>query len=307
MNLKISLKELAKRGRLPFYIDNDGRPIGETPCHVENVCYMLEPLQEWFRADSQVFVAGAMVLHYEKGRRDRYLSPDICVVRMPVPKVINRIMAITFVWEEGSSMDLVIEITSEWTRDEDQIEKRTIYQDILRVQEYFLFDPLHDYLVPPLQGLRFQVPAAGQTDPARAWPATSKVLGLHLEADGDLLRLYDPAARRRLLIPPEVREALRKAQQDTNAIKADIKRLRREREELLRQREQLCRETEELLDEQHSLRRRQSGDSLTFKQRAFLRLHPVRPAAMIESPPAPRHDAHRPRRPPENPPCAGSS
>ncbi len=64
MKLKYSLKELAKRGRLPFYIDNDGRPVGETQCHVENVCYLLEPLEEWFRADPQVFVAGAMVLHY---------------------------------------------------------------------------------------------------------------------------------------------------------------------------------------------------------------------------------------------------
>ena len=124
MNLKISLKELAKRGRLPFYIDNDGRPIGETPCHVRNVCYLLEPLESWFRADSQVFVAGALVLHYEYGRRDRYLSPDIFVVRgiSKEPEHRNYL-----VWEEGRGPDMVIEITSEWTQDEDQIEKRAIY------------------------------------------------------------------------------------------------------------------------------------------------------------------------------------
>jgi Uma2 family endonuclease len=255
MNLKISLKELAKRGRLPFYIDHDGRPIGETPCHVENVCYLLEPLESWFRADSQVFVAGAMVLHYEKGRRDRYLSPDVFVVR-GIPKGETRDRRNYLVWEEGRAPDMVIEITSEWTQNEDQIEKCGIYQDILRVQEYFLFDPLDDYLQPRLQGLRL---ASGRYRPIRRVKGRlpSKVLGLHLEADGDLLRLYDPVARHWLSIPPENREFLRrmeaerlaaeralqatkaaaaqtKAERPLEEIQAEIKRLRRERDELRR-------------------------------------------------------------------------
>lgn len=59
--------------------------MGETPCHVRNICYLMEPLERYFDGDPQVFVAGAMVLHYERGRRDRYLSPDVFVVR-GVPK-----------------------------------------------------------------------------------------------------------------------------------------------------------------------------------------------------------------------------
>ena len=81
MKLKFSLKELAKQGEIPFYIEADGRPIGETPCHVQNVFYLLEPLDEWFADAPMVFVAGAIGLHYEKGRRDWYLSPDVMVVR----------------------------------------------------------------------------------------------------------------------------------------------------------------------------------------------------------------------------------
>jgi Uma2 family endonuclease len=239
MNLKISLKELAKRGRQPFYIDNDGRPIGETPCHVENVFYLLEPLDNWFAADPMVFVAGAMVLHYQKGRRDRYLSPDVFVVR-GIPRGESRDRRNYLVWEEGKAPDMIIEITSEWTRDEDLIEKCSIYQDILRVQEYFLFDPLHDYLIPPLQGLRL---ASGGYRPIRRVNGRlpSKVLGLHLEVDGDLLRLYDPAAKQRLLTPPENRESLRrleaaqmKAERPLKETQAENKRLRRERDELLR-------------------------------------------------------------------------
>ena len=191
------------------------------------------------RADPQVFVAGAMVLHYEKGRRDRYLSPDVFVVR-GIPKGDDRRRHNYLVWEEGKGPDLVIEITSEWTRDEDQIEKHGIYQDILRVQEYFLFDPLHDYLVPPLQGLRL---ASGGYRSIRRVKGRlpSKVLGLHLEANGDLLRLYDPTAGRRLPIPPETREARKRAEaartqaeKAQKAAESEVERLRRENEELRR-------------------------------------------------------------------------
>ena len=82
----------------------------------------------------------------------------------------------------------------------------------------------------------------------------SKVLGLHLEADGDLLRLYDPAAKQWLLTPPETRQELLRLQQETKDIKADTRRLRRKRAQLRLQKEDLRRENEEL-------RRRLSGAS----------------------------------------------
>jgi Uma2 family endonuclease len=136
---------------------------------------------------------------------------------------------------------MVIEITPEWTQDEDQIEKRGIYQDILGVQEYFLFDPLDDYLQPRLQGLRL---APGRYRPIQPVKGRlpSKVLGLHLEADGELLRLYDPAAKRWLLTPPETRQELLRLQQELKDIKADTERLRREREQLRLQTEVLRRQ-----------------------------------------------------------------
>jgi Uma2 family endonuclease len=230
MNLKLSLRQLARRGELPFYIESDGRPVGETPCHVRNVFYLLEPLEVWFAADPMVFVAGAIVLHYDEGRRDRYLSPDVMVVR-GIPKATQRRNYL--VWEEGRGPDLVIEITSEWTRDEDQIDKRKTYQDILHVKEYFLFDPLRDYLRPPLQGLRL---ASDRYRPIRPVDGRlpSKVLGLHLEADGNLLRLYDPTARRWLPIPPEERAAKEEAEARLRA-DAEVERLRNELEQLRRE------------------------------------------------------------------------
>ena len=58
----------------------------------------------------------------------------------------------------------MLEITSRSTRREDQVSKRELYRS-LRVQEYWQFDPTHDYLEPPLQGLEL---VAGEYRPLPA-------------------------------------------------------------------------------------------------------------------------------------------
>jgi len=192
----------------PFYIESDGKPMGETAQHVQNMLDLLGPLQSWFAADPQVLVAANMFVHYERGNRKRHISPDVFVVR-GVPKEPKR--RNYRVWEEGRAPDFVIEVTSKTTRDKDQTTKRAIYQDVLRVSEYFLFDPFEEYLHPRLQGYRL---ASGEYRAIRPVKGRlpSKVLGLHLEAHGDLLRLYDPAADCWLPIPPEVEEIGRQAE-----------------------------------------------------------------------------------------------
>jgi Uma2 family endonuclease len=209
--------------KAPFYIESDGKPMGETQKHILNMRYLLEPLDKWFASDPKVFVAGNMFVHYEEGKGNRHLSPDVFVVR-GVPKEPER--RNYRVWEEGRAPDFVVELTSESTRQKDQTTKRAIYQDVLRVSEYFLFDPFEEYLHPPLQGYRLQ---RGNYRPIKpvSGRLPSKVLGLHLEAVGKLLRLYDPSADRWLPTPPEVAEAQQRAE-------AEVERLRRENEELRR-------------------------------------------------------------------------
>jgi hypothetical protein len=45
------------------------------------------------------------------------------------------------VWQEGKGPDVVIELLSESAAAQDKGEKKAIYQDRLRVPEYFWFDP----------------------------------------------------------------------------------------------------------------------------------------------------------------------
>ena len=59
------------------------------------------------------------------------------------------------VWKEGGKTPtIVFEFTSKKTMREDRDVKRPLYEQVLKVPEYVLFDPTGDYLKPRLQGFR---------------------------------------------------------------------------------------------------------------------------------------------------------
>jgi len=128
------------------YPERDGRPVAETDVHIEQLLELRETLAWYFRDDPQVYVSGNLLLYYVEGNPNERIAPDVFVV-FGVPKGQRRVYK---VWEEGKGPDVVFEITSCSTRREDLGEKKLIYAD-LGVKEYFLFDPLGEYLQPPFR------------------------------------------------------------------------------------------------------------------------------------------------------------
>src|SRR5262245_57704886 len=167
--------------------------MAETDLHREMMIALIKTLAARYAGDPLVYVSGNLLVFYVPGDRRRHLAPDVFVVK-GVPKHPRDNYLI---WQEGHGPDLVIELTSATTRDEDIDHKLTLYRDELRVPEYFLFDPNLDYLDPPMQGYRL---LDGQYVPIEPVDGRlpSEVLGLHLERDGRMLRLYDPRRGRRL-------------------------------------------------------------------------------------------------------------
>jgi Uma2 family endonuclease len=222
----------------PDYPTSDGKPMAETDHHRNLMVLLIAMLQAWFEHQQRVYVSGNLQLFYERGNKRRHISPDVFVVKgVPKGDRLNYIL-----WEEGKAPQLVIELTSSSTRREDTDRKFRFYRDRLKVQEYFLFDPHGDYLNPRLQGYRLR---AGEYHPVRAVQGRlpSRVLDLHLEADGDFLRLYDPASGRWLPTPQEqVNEA--QAQRDQAQVERDRERQARQRAEA--EVERLRRQVEEL-------------------------------------------------------------
>jgi Uma2 family endonuclease len=194
-----------------IYPSSDGRPLAETPLHRDVLVTTIQVLANHFADEPLVYVSGNMLVYYEKGNKRKHVSPDVFVVK-GIPKEKRRDYFL--IWEEKSP-DLVVEITSKSTEDEDRTDKLALYRDVIGVKEVVLFDPRGEYLDPRLQGYRLR---QGRYEPIAVnadGRLPSDVLGLEFEADDNDLRLYDPARRHRLTTLAEdkaVAEALAESQ-----------------------------------------------------------------------------------------------
>jgi Uma2 family endonuclease len=180
------------------YPTSDGKPMAETDWHRNLMVDLIGTLTAHFQAQPRVYVSGNLLIFFEQGNRRRHVAPDVFVVR-GVPKVPRPNYLL---WEEGRAPQVVIEVTSRQTRRTDTGRKFRLYRDVLKVREYFLFDPDGDYLDPPLKGYRLRQGAFRPIRPTPQGRLVSRVLGLHLEGGPGRLRLCD-AAGAWLLSPRE--------------------------------------------------------------------------------------------------------
>lgn len=173
------------------YPTSDGRPMAETDWHRDLMLQLIATLQTHYAAEPDIYVSGNLLVFYEPGNKRRHVSPDVFVVH-GVPKGSRPNYLI---WEEGKAPEVVIELTSKTTRKEDLDKKFKLYRDVMKVKEYFLFDPREDYLEPSMQGYRL---VGGVYRPIRMKDGRmpSRILAMHLERDGDELRLWNPETGR---------------------------------------------------------------------------------------------------------------
>jgi Uma2 family endonuclease len=215
-----------------YYPESDGEPMGETDVHVTEIAELLLELRAWFRQKADVYVGADMLLYYVEGDPRRCVCPDVFVT-VGVPNTPPR--RSYFLWKEGRPPSMVIEVTSEGSRRED-VEKKALYAR-LAVEEYFLFDPLDEYLSPSFQGFRL---ARGEYRPIRPeadGSLASHTMGLRLRREGEQLRLIDPATGQPLPRMMEREQALERAAAELEAERAarrsdqeELARLRRELE-----------------------------------------------------------------------------
>jgi Uma2 family endonuclease len=216
--------------------------MAETEVHWQVMVDVVETLRDFFAADPMIHVGGNLLLFYEEGDRRRHVAPDCFLVR-GIPKFPLRDYYL--LWVEGKPPDVIIEITSKTTKREDQTKKRVLYRDVLKIPEYFQFDPTEDYLEPSLQGVRLVGDEYVSIEPV-AGRLPSAILGLHLERYGWELRLWDPSVGVRLLTPTERRTiAVQHAEEET----------RRAEEERRRAEEQVLRAEEETQRAEHARQR----------------------------------------------------
>lgn len=181
------------------YPETDGKPMAETDVHRKAMQDTIETLTDFFRTAPDVYVSGNLLLYYEAGNPAASTAPDVFVAR-GITKAQRRTYKL---WEEGRAPTVVIEFTSRSTRLEDLGNKRYLYAS-LGVQEYFLCDPLGEYLDPPLQGYELVDGEYIRLAADGTGSLLSQSLGLRLQHEGSRLRLIRIATGVPLLWPDEV-------------------------------------------------------------------------------------------------------
>jgi Uma2 family endonuclease len=186
------------------YPESDGRPMGETEVHMRELADLFTTLDRRFRDRSDVYVGGDILMYYVEGQPRYCVSPDL-LVTVGIPKRPMR--RSYFLWKEGRPPSMVIEITSEGSRRED-LEKKDVYARI-GVEEYFLTDPLGEYLKPPLQGFRLEGSKYRPIRPDADGSLLSEATGLRLTRDAEgKVRLSDAVTGEWLLRPDELADEL---------------------------------------------------------------------------------------------------
>ncbi len=159
---------------------DDGEPM-ETYRHRQQMQLLIDSLQAHWAERTAYYVSGNMFLHYDPSNRRKFRGPDFFLVM----NVENRERKSWVVWQEGMRFpDVIIELLSDSTRNVDKGEKKTLYEQVFRTAEYYLYDPLsQEFTGYHLHGAHYeeaQRDAQGQI--------YSPVTGLYLAVRNDWLR-----------------------------------------------------------------------------------------------------------------------
>ncbi len=138
ITMPVSLTELPPtQAELPY---DDGVPM-ESERHKLQMTLLIDALLPWIAAREDGYVSGNMFVYYSLAqvRNQDFKGPDVFVV-LGVPKGERKSWV---VWEEGKAPDVVIELLSDSTAITDKTEKKLVYQDQMRVPDYFWYDPFN--------------------------------------------------------------------------------------------------------------------------------------------------------------------
>ncbi len=218
------------------YPESDGEPMAETDLHAQLMIDLRFALRNFFRDDPQTYVAGNLLMYYVEGDPRKSKAPDVFVARGVSKEPPRKIWK---VWEEGKAPDVVIELSSRRTWEEDLQKKWRVYEDI-GVREYYVFDPWYEYLSRPLLAYRRE---GGELISVAVIEGAvqSNVLGLELVDTGATLRLRHPQTGE--FLPTEEEEVAR-AEHEAKRAEREAERAEREAERAEREAERAEREAE---------------------------------------------------------------
>ncbi|MBP89563.1 MAG: hypothetical protein CMJ64_23115 [Planctomycetaceae bacterium] len=207
------------------YPESDGKPVGETDAHIEWTFRIRDMLRRRY-AGQRVYVGSNMLVYYQEGSPSRFFVPDQFIV-LDCEQRDRRVFKI---WDEGRTPNVIFELTSRSTRADDEGFKPHIFEQI-GVGEYFLYDPVAEYLKPSLQGFRLGSGSYGtgyeRIEPdADGWVMCEQ-LDIEMRLDGINLVMRDAATQQVLLTSAEAEDVAEQAR-EVEQVRREVEQVRRE-------------------------------------------------------------------------------
>ena len=148
----------------------------ETPRHRHQMNILIDSLKDYWKDSRDYYVGGNMFLHFELSNQKQFRGPDVFLVL----DVDSRERKSWVVWQEGGRYpDVIIELLSVSTYKTDKGEKKTLYEQVFKTGEYYLYDSFsHEFMGYRLTGGHYTpvLPDAGRRIYS---PATGLTLGIH--------------------------------------------------------------------------------------------------------------------------------
>ncbi|MEZ4525973.1 MAG: Uma2 family endonuclease [Desulfobacterales bacterium] len=237
-----NIKSLPTEDELPC---DDGEPM-ETARHREQMNLLIESLQAHWKEDRKYYTGGNMFMHYDLNDKRKFRGPDFFLVL----DTENRERKSWVVWQEGGRFpDLIIELLSDTTRHIDKTEKKTLYEQVFKTPEYYLYDPFsQEFIGYRLSGNRYITMI-----PDKDKRIYSYVTGLFLVVKNERLRWMSPEGS---LLPSHEECA------EQEKMRAEQEKMRAEQEKMRAEQEKMRAEQEKMRAENAENRLREAARKL---------------------------------------------
>ena len=128
-----------------YYPEERTTDMGESSIHIKLLASFLNILEVYFKDREDVFFSGNMNVYPEKGNPHNWFAPDL-LVAFGIPNVER---SSYLLWREGVFPQVIFEIASKKTWQNDVDEKLAKYET-LGASEYYILDPEFEFLPEPL-------------------------------------------------------------------------------------------------------------------------------------------------------------
>jgi Uma2 family endonuclease len=219
------------------YPDSDGESMAENDLSRELMIDCIHTLEDYFEAQSDVYVSGGILIYYKEDDPRKRVAPDVFVAR----GVAKKKRLLYHRWVEGKMPDVILDIATGDSWASELGPKASLYYT-LGVQEVYVFDPTgQKFGEGPLFGMARDEAGFSVLPPDEHGRLQSAILGLDLFAEQSeradcRLRFFDPDTlqilknRKEKLADERTRRE--EAERRASTAEAEVRKLREELQHL---------------------------------------------------------------------------